>query len=216
MRLIRLRDHDDKGWSHSLMTEGLESLMNRSYIKELKRWLRNHRSICWSIRIYLYLHCNIIKNLNTLIDRTVTIRIKYEASSYWSSRRVMRFSIMIQTRQKTSIDSLDSSTFDSASMSGISSVVESTVMNETFDMFDVQMIEASEASNYAILQRELNQIEKKRRRVKLVRKMKQIRIVKIAEFFTKTIVTANRVLIDDLQKKKLFKIVNSKKYKSII
>jgi hypothetical protein len=101
-------------------------------------------------------------------------------------------------------------------MSGISSVVESTVMNETFDMFDVQMIEASEASNYAILQRELNQIEKKRRRVKLVRKMKQIRIVKIAEFFTKTIVTANRVLIDDLQKKKLFKIVNSKKYKSII
>jgi multidrug efflux pump subunit AcrA (membrane-fusion protein) len=90
-------------------------------------------------------------------------------------------------------------------------------MNETFDTFDTQTIETFEVSNYAALQQELDQLNEKRRRAQLLRKMQRIRAVKIAEFFEETSAAlTNRSEIDDLQKKKLFKIVNFKKYRDII
>jgi hypothetical protein len=47
--------------------------------------------------------------------------------------------------------------------------------------------------------------------------MQKIKTIKIVEFFDETFVTlTNRTLIDELQKKKLFKIIDSKKYKNII
>jgi hypothetical protein len=89
-------------------------------------------------------------------------------------------------------------------------------MNETFDTFDTQTIETFEVSNYAALQQELDQLNEKRRRVQLLRKMQRIRTIKIAEFFEEIFAAlTNRSEIDDLQKKKLFKIVNFKKYKDI-
>ncbi len=46
--------------------------------------------------------------------------------------------------------------------------------------------------------------------------MQKIRIIKIVEFSNNTFVTlTNRILIDEFQKKKFFKIVDSKKYKNI-
>ncbi len=124
---------------------------------------------------------------------------------------------MIQTRQNTSIETRDISTSSSASSSDIvQKRKNSTTMNEIFDTFDTQIIEASEISNYAALQRELNQLNAKRERVKLLREMQRVRIAKIARFSDETsFALTNRILIDDFQKKKLFKIVNSKKYKSI-
>ncbi len=59
-------------------------------------------------------------------------------------------------------------------------------------------------------------MNEKRRRVELLREVQKTRTIKIAEFFEIILATStNRSEIDDLQKKKLFKIVNSKKYKSI-
>jgi hypothetical protein len=88
-------------------------------------------------------------------------------------------------------------------------------MNETFDTFNTSIVETFE-SNYAVLQRELDQLNEKRRRVELLREMQKTKTVKIAEFLEIIFATStNRNEIDDLQKKKLFKIVNSKKYKSI-
>ncbi len=79
------------------------------------------------------------------------------------------------------------------------------------------MIEAFEASNYAVLQRELDQLNEKRRRVELLREMQKIKAIKIVEFFEAIFATStNRNEIDNLQKKKFFKIVNFKKYKNII
>jgi hypothetical protein len=90
-------------------------------------------------------------------------------------------------------------------------------MNEAFDTFCTQTIEAFKASNYATLQRELDQLNEKRRRVELLREMQKIRAVKTAEFSNVILKTStNRSEIDDLQKKKFFKIVNFKKYKNII
>jgi hypothetical protein len=92
---------------------------------------------------------------------------------------------------------------------------KSITMNEAFDTFSTSIIEAFE-SNYAALQRELDQLNEERRRVELLREMQKTRAVKIAEFSEVIFATStNRSEIDDLQKKKLFKIVNFKKYKSI-
>ncbi len=92
---------------------------------------------------------------------------------------------------------------------------KSITMNETFDTFNTSIVETFE-SNYAVLQRELDQLNEKRRRVELLREMQKTKTVKIAEFLEIIFATStNRNEIDDLQKKKLFKIVNSKKYKSI-
>ncbi len=74
----------------------------------------------------------------------------------------MNFITMIRIRQDTSINSRESSTSDSASRIEVAATNESTTMNETSDTFDTQTIEASEISNYAILQRELNQLNKER------------------------------------------------------
>jgi hypothetical protein len=93
---------------------------------------------------------------------------------------------------------------------------KSITMNEAFDTFNTQTIEAFETSNYAALQRELDQLNEKRRRVEFLREMQNIKAVKIAELSEVIFATTmNRSDIDDLQKKKLFKIVNSKKYKNI-
>jgi hypothetical protein len=92
---------------------------------------------------------------------------------------------------------------------------KSITMNETFDTFSTLIVEAFK-SNYIALQRELDQLNEKRRRVKLLREMQKTKAVKIAEFSEIILATStNRNEIDDLQKKKLFKIVNFKKYKSI-
>ncbi len=89
-------------------------------------------------------------------------------------------------------------------------------MNETFDTFNTQTIETFEISNYAALQQKLDQLNEKRRRTQLLRKMQRVRAVKIVEFFEETFAAlTNRSEIDDLQKKKLFKIVNSEKYRDI-
>jgi hypothetical protein len=88
-------------------------------------------------------------------------------------------------------------------------------MNEAFNTFNTSIIEAFE-SNYATLQRELDQLNEKRRRIELLREMQKTKAVKIVEFFEIILVTltiCNK--IDDLQKKKFFKIVNFKNYKNI-
>ncbi len=122
---------------------------------------------------------------------------------------------MIRTRQKTSTNSQRSSTSSFASQSETISMKKSITMNEAFDTFSTSIIEAFE-SNYAALQRELDQLNEERRRVELLREMQKTRAVKIAEFSEVIFATStNRSEIDDLQKKKLFKIVNFKKYKSI-
>jgi hypothetical protein len=90
-------------------------------------------------------------------------------------------------------------------------------MNKASDTFNTQTIEAFETSNYAALQRELDQLNEKRRRIELLREMQKIKAIKITEFSEIIFATTmNRNNIDDLQKKKLFKIMNFKKYKSII
>jgi hypothetical protein len=94
---------------------------------------------------------------------------------------------------------------------------KSITMNEAFDTFNTQTIEALETSNYAVLQRKLNQMNEERRRVEFLREMQKIKTIKIAEFSEIIFATTTNCSdIDDLQKKKLFKIVNFKKYKNII
>ncbi len=89
-------------------------------------------------------------------------------------------------------------------------------INETFNTFNTQTIKAFETSNYAALQRKLDQLNERRRRIEFLREMQKIRAIKIVEF-SKIVfaTTTNRNDIDDFQKKKLFKIVNFKKYKNI-
>jgi hypothetical protein len=89
-------------------------------------------------------------------------------------------------------------------------------MNETFDTFDTQTIEIFEVSNYAALQQKLDQLNEKRRRTQLLRKMQKVKTIKIAEFLEEIFAAlTNRSEIDDLPKKKFVKIVNFKKYKDI-
>jgi hypothetical protein len=69
--------------------------------------------------------------------------------------------------------------------------------------------------DYATLQIELNQFEQKRKRVELLKKIEKTKAIKTAEFSEIQLVfLMNRIMIDELQKKKFFKIMNSKKYKS--
>jgi hypothetical protein len=66
------------------------------------------------------------------------------------------------------------------------------------------------------LQRELDQLNEKRRRIELLREMQKTKTIKIVKFFEVIFtMSTNRNKIDDLQKKKLFKIVNFKKYKNV-
>ncbi len=124
---------------------------------------------------------------------------------------------MIRTRQKTSTNSQRNSTSNLASQSETISMKKSITMNEAFDTFNTQTIEALETSNYAVLQRKLNQMNEERRRVEFLREMQKIKTIKIAEFSEIIFATTTNCSdIDDLQKKKLFKIVNFKKYKNII
>jgi hypothetical protein len=68
--------------------------------------------------------------------------------------------------------------------------------------------------DYATLQVELNQFEQKRKRVKLLKKIEKAKAIKIAEFFENKFVSLmNQIMIDKFQKRKFFKIMNSKKYK---
>ncbi len=69
---------------------------------------------------------------------------------------------MIRIKQNTSMNSRKNLTFDSTSRIEIAVTNESMTINEISDTFDTQIIEASEISNYAILQRELNQLNKER------------------------------------------------------
>ncbi len=92
---------------------------------------------------------------------------------------------------------------------------KSITMNEAFDTFNTSIVEAFE-SNYAVLQRKLDQLNEKRRRIELLRKMQKTKAIKTAEFSEVIFATStNRSEIDDLQKKKFFKIMNFKKYKNI-
>jgi hypothetical protein len=92
---------------------------------------------------------------------------------------------------------------------------KSITMNEAFNTFNTSIVEAFE-SNYAALQRELDQLNEKRRRIELLREMQKTKTIKIVEFSEIVFATStNRNEIDDFQKKKFFKIVNFKKYKSI-
>ncbi len=123
---------------------------------------------------------------------------------------------MIRTRQKTLTSFQRSSTSSFASHDETTSMKKLITMNETFDTFNTQIIEALEISNYVTLQRELDQLNKKRRRIELLREMQKISTIKTVEFSEVIFaMSTNRSEIDDLQKKKFFKIVNSKKYKNI-
>ncbi len=122
---------------------------------------------------------------------------------------------MIRTKQETSTNFQRSSTSSFASQSETVSMKKSITMNEAFDTFNTSIIEAFE-SNYAALQRDLDQLNEKRRRIELLREMQKTKAVKTVEFSEAILATStNRNEIDDLQKKKLFKIVNFKKYKNI-
>jgi hypothetical protein len=122
---------------------------------------------------------------------------------------------MIRTRQKTSTNSQRSLTSSFASQSETVSMKKSITMNEAFDTFNTSIIEAFE-SNYAALQRKLDQLNEKRRRIEFLRKMQKTKAIKIIEFSEIVFATStNRSKIDDFQKKKFFKIVNFKKYKNI-
>jgi hypothetical protein len=69
--------------------------------------------------------------------------------------------------------------------------------------------------DYAILQVELNQFEQKRKRIELLKKIEKTKAIKTVEFSeTQLVFLMNRIMIDEFQKKKFFKIMNSKKYKS--
>jgi hypothetical protein len=76
-------------------------------------------------------------------------------------------------------------------------------------------ISTQQKLDYAILQIEFNQLEQKRKRVELFKKIEKAKAIKIVEFFeNKFVFLMNRIMIDEHQKKKFFKIMNSKKYKN--
>jgi recombinational DNA repair protein RecR len=78
-------------------------------------------------------------------------------------------------------------------------------MNEIFDTFNTSIIEAFE-SNYAALQRELDQLNEKRRRIELLREMQKTKTIKTVEFFEIILATStNHNEIDDFQKKNSLK-----------
>jgi recombinational DNA repair protein RecR len=74
---------------------------------------------------------------------------------------------------------------------------KSITMNEAFDTFNTSIIKAFE-SNYAVLQRELDQLNEKRRRIELLREMQKTKTIKTVEFFKIIFATStNRNEIDD-------------------
>ncbi len=102
----------------------------------------------------------------------------------------------------------------------IEAISKMKTMNQTSNIFESQIMRAIKIStqqklDYAILQIEFNQFEQKRKRVELFKKIEKTKAIKTAEFSeTQLIFLMNRIMIDELQKKKFFKIMNSKKYKS--
>jgi hypothetical protein len=92
-------------------------------------------------------------------------------------------------------------------------------INQISNIFESQIMKAIKVStqhkfDYAILQIELNQFKQKRERVKLLKKIEKVKTIKIAKFFeNKFVFLMNRIMIDELQKKKFLKIMNSKQYK---
>jgi hypothetical protein len=125
---------------------------------------------------------------------------------------------MIRTRQ-TAIENRENSLSKSFSRL-IEAVSKMKTMNQTSNIFESQIMRAIEIStqqklDYAILQIELNQFEQKRKRIELFRKIEKTKAIKTAEFSeTQLAFLMNRIMIDELQKKKFFKIMNSKKYKN--
>jgi hypothetical protein len=125
---------------------------------------------------------------------------------------------MIRTRQ-TAIENRKNSLSKSI-FRLIETISKAKTMNQTSNIFESQIMRAIEIStqqkfDYAILQIELNQFEQKRKRVELLRKIEKTKAIKTAEFSEIQLVfLMNRIMIDELQKKKFFKIMNSKKYKS--
>jgi hypothetical protein len=76
-------------------------------------------------------------------------------------------------------------------------------------------ISTQQKFDYATLQVELNQFEQERERIELLKKIEKAKAIKIVEFLeNKFVFLMNRIMIDELQKKKFFKIINSKKYKN--
>jgi hypothetical protein len=125
---------------------------------------------------------------------------------------------MIRTRQ-TVIEDRKSSI--SKSISRLNEAISKMkTMNQTSNIFENQIMRAIKVStqqkfDYATLQVEFNQFEQKRKRIELFRKIEKTKTIKIAEFFeTQFVFLMNRIMIDELQKKKFFKIMNSKKYKN--
>jgi hypothetical protein len=80
-------------------------------------------------------------------------------------------------------------------------------INETFNTFNTQTIKTFKASSYAALQRELDQLNEKRRRVEFSREMQKIKAVKMIEFSEIILaMSTNRNEIDDFQKKFFLKL----------
>jgi hypothetical protein len=125
---------------------------------------------------------------------------------------------MIRTRQ-TVIEDRENSVSESI-FRLIETVSKVKTMNQTSNIFESQIMKTIKVStqqkfDYATLQIELNQFEQKRKRIELLKKIEKTRMIKTAEFSeTQLIFLMNRIMIDELQKKKFFKIMNSKKYKS--
>jgi hypothetical protein len=125
---------------------------------------------------------------------------------------------MIRTRQiaiENRKNSLSESIFQL-----IEAISKTKTMNQTSNIFESQIMKAIKIStqqklNYATLQIEFNQFEQKRERIELFKKIEKAKTIKIAEFFENKFVSLmNRIIIDELQKKRFFKIMNSKKYKN--
>jgi activator of 2-hydroxyglutaryl-CoA dehydratase len=125
---------------------------------------------------------------------------------------------MIRTRQ-TAIENQENSLSKSI-FQLIETVSKRKTMNQISNIFESQIMKAIKVStqqkfDYATLQVELNQFEQKRKRIELLKKIEKTKAIKIAEFFeNKFVFLMNRIMIDEFQKKKLFKIMNSKKYKN--
>ncbi len=125
---------------------------------------------------------------------------------------------MIRTRQTVIEDRKNS--ISRSIFRLIEAVSKVKTMNQTSNIFESQIMRAIKVStqqkfDYATLQVELNQLEQKRKRIELLRKIEKTKAIKTAEFSeTQLILLMNRIMIDELQKKKFFKIMNSKKYKS--
>jgi hypothetical protein len=122
---------------------------------------------------------------------------------------------MIRTRQiaienrKSLVQESTSQTIEAASKT----------MNQTSNIFESQTMRAIEVAqqklDYATLQTELDQLEQKRERIELLRKVKKAKAVKTVEFSeTQLALLMNQIMIDEFQKKKFFKIIDSKKYKN--